>query len=154
MHISRCEGGDISALLPDPDGSDREPLTQATVPTAIQATATETRALPPGVGGGDLRLDTLVAAHREARVAHNYTEYVSGGVGHVRSLSVAYRAVGFEDTRRVRYEFTLERFGDVTVDSPRWYGPADRLGTRPSSPPDGSLMSYTKSVQTKLQTGN
>ncbi|WP_135366587.1 hypothetical protein [Halosimplex halophilum] len=132
-----CLAG-CSGLFAGPEGSDRETLTPAPVPTATQATATETRALPPGVGGdGDLRLDALVAAHREAltdrsyvwrerrattranatateprpvraarvaaedcyrfwaesytvdlgmetRVAYNYTEYVSGGVGHVR----------------------------------------------------------------------
>jgi hypothetical protein len=253
-----CLAG-CSGLFADPTGTDRETLTPAPIPT--EAPETETRALPPGVGGGgDLRLDQLVAAHQaalsdrsyvwrerrgttrvnasaaeprpvraarvaaedcyrfwaesytvdlgmETRIAYNYTEYVDGGVGHVRletfrtdtweyyrlpaptagqrvgaatgeaidrylqlppenvtvsvgrvagerrylvagegavppsidgarnysvaavvdgegfvrSLSARYRVVGFDAPRVVRYEFTFERFDDVTVGSPGWY---------------------------------
>jgi hypothetical protein len=130
-----CLAG-CSGLFGDPTGTDRATLTPAPIPT--EAPETETRALPPGVGGGgDLRLDELVAAHQaaltdrsyvwrerrgttranasgveprpvraahvaaedcyrfwaesytvdlgmETRVAYDYTEYVDGGVGHVR----------------------------------------------------------------------
>ena len=130
-----CLAG-CSGLFADPRGTDRATLTSAPVPTATEET--DTRVLPPGVGGGgDLRLDALVAAHRaaltdrsyvwierratartdggdveprpirsahvadedcyrfwsesytvrsgmETRVAYNYTEYVTDGVGHTR----------------------------------------------------------------------
>jgi len=252
-----CLAG-CSGLFGDPAETDRETLTPAPVPT--DDTETETRPLPPGVGGGgELRLDALVAAHRtaltdrsyvwyerrataradrgpadprpirsahvaaegcyrfwaesytvrfgmETRVAYNYTEYVNGGVGHtrlqtfrtdewehyrlpapsassrigtvtgrairtylrlpaenvtvslgrsdgqrryviegegtappgiggasnysfaavvddgglVRSLSARYRAAGVDGPRLVNYEFSLDRFGNVSVDAPSW----------------------------------
>jgi len=62
-------------------------------------------AVPPGIDG-----------------ARNYSvAAIVDSEGLVRSLSARYRVVGFDAPRVVRYEFTLERFGDVTVDSPAWY---------------------------------
>jgi hypothetical protein len=55
--------------------------------------------------------------------ARNYSvAAVVGSEGLVRSLSARYRTAGIDEPRTVRYEFTLERLGNVTVDFPGWHG--------------------------------
>lgn len=60
---------------------------------------------PPGIDGG-----------------RNYSvTAVVDSEGLVRSLSARYRVIRLAAPRVVRYEYTLERFGNVTVGSPSWY---------------------------------
>ncbi|ELZ19981.1 hypothetical protein C475_21824 [Halosimplex carlsbadense 2-9-1] len=86
-----CLAG-CSGLFGDPVGTDRETLTPAPLPT--ETSETETRALPPGVGGGgDLHLDELVAAHQEALTDRSYVWRERRGTTRANASAVEPRPV-------------------------------------------------------------